>query len=54
MLNDYGRQIILKPQSPGDALGPSNFNLWSFTEDSSAGRGGEGGIFDRVLNCDAR
>jgi Flp pilus assembly protein TadG len=54
ILNDYGRQILLKPQSPQDVLGPSNFNLWSFNEDSSAGRGGEGGIFDRVLNCDGR
>lgn len=55
VLNDYGRQIMLKPQAPHDALGPSNFNLWSFVGDTvGAGRGGEGGIFDRVLNCDPR
>lgn len=51
--DDYGRQVLLKPQSPQDAPGPGNFHLWGFTDDE-AGRGGEGGVFDRIRNCDPR
>ena len=51
---DFGRQVLLKPQSPQDgAGGPSNFYLWGFDGDD-AGRGDEGGVFDRILHCDPR
>ena len=51
---DLGRQVLLKPQSPGSGAGqPSNFYLWGF-DTTNAGRGSEWGVNDRILKCDPR
>ncbi len=48
--DDFGRQVVLKPQSPHDAQGPGNFNLWGFDGDNN----GSPGIAARIRGCDPR
>ena len=48
--DDFGRQVILKPQSPHDNLGPGNFQLWGFDGDNN----GSPGIAARIRGCDPR
>jgi Flp pilus assembly protein TadG len=51
---DYGREVLLKPQSPQTgAGGPGNFYLWNFSDDQGGnGRGCDSTcIFDRITSC---
>lgn len=48
--DDLGRSVLLKPQSPKDANGPSNFNLWKFNGDPNSASD----IYDRITECDPR